>query len=250
MGGGECYNTTCSTSWLVVSPLIPLGESGDVALKRTPPQWTARGSRVTICVASLGDYRSQPRSEVVRPAACPGPPSGFRPRSEAVPNVHVAPTPETRSYALLVICSKLDRASRPPPTYSHDETHGTKSAHMHRPSTPASGRIRRLPHAPARTLSNCGCSVARYMHRSEHPRTAVDALTTSPVPRDKQRGITGLHAKDITITKAEPASPRIPSVARARITAQVHWHFSDYCAFDSRGPTACEQLTSRRTLPS
>ena len=35
VGGGECYNTTCSTSWLVVSPLIPLGESGDVALKST-----------------------------------------------------------------------------------------------------------------------------------------------------------------------------------------------------------------------
>ena len=142
-------------------------------LRRTPPLWTARGRRVTTCFASLGDSRSQPRSEVVRPADRPGPPSGFRPRSEAVPNVHVASTPETRSYALLVIRSKLDRAPRPLPTYSHDETHGTKPAHMHRPSTPAPRLIRlsatrtcpnalelrllrRPPHAPSRAPSNCG----------------------------------------------------------------------------------------------
>ena len=27
----HCYNTTCSTSWFVVSPFIPLGEFGDSA---------------------------------------------------------------------------------------------------------------------------------------------------------------------------------------------------------------------------
>ena len=135
VGGGKCYNTTCSTSWLVVSPLIPLGESGDDALGRTPPPWTASGRRVTICFASLGDSRSQPRSEVVRPADRPGPPSGFRPRSEAVPNVHVASIPETFSYALHSIRSKFDHVSRPLPTCSHDETPSTKPAYMHRPST-------------------------------------------------------------------------------------------------------------------
>ena len=186
VGGGECYNTTCSPSWLVVSPLIPLREFGDDAFEHTPLSGAACGYHVTTCFASLGDFRSQPRSEVVRPADYPGPPSDFRPQSEAVPNVHIAPTPETRSYALLVIRSKLDRASRPLPTYSHDKTHDTKLAHMHRPSTPVPRRIRRLPHVPARTLSNCSCSVVCHMHRPEHPRTAVNALTTSPVPRDKQ----------------------------------------------------------------
>ena len=132
---GFCYNTTCSTSWLVVSQLIPLGESEDDALRRTPPPSTACGRRVTICFASLGDSRSQSRSEVVWPADRPGPPSGFRLRSEAVPNVYVVSTPETRSYALHVIRSKLDRASRLLPTCSHDETHSTKPAYMHRPST-------------------------------------------------------------------------------------------------------------------
>ena len=100
VGGGECYNTTCSPSWLAVSPLIPLREFGDDAFEHTPLSGTAGDYRVTICFASLGDLQSQPRSEGIRAADRPGPPSGFRPQSEVDPNVHVALTPETCLYVL------------------------------------------------------------------------------------------------------------------------------------------------------
>ena len=58
--------TTCSPSWLSVSPLIPLREFGDDAYERTPLLGIAGDYCVTICFASLGDRPSQPRSEDVR----------------------------------------------------------------------------------------------------------------------------------------------------------------------------------------
>ena len=92
--------TTCSPSWLSVSPLIPLKEFGDDAYERTPLLGIAGDYRATTCFASLSDCPRQPRSEGVRATGPRDRPLASDLGTEVDPDVHAALTPETRLYAL------------------------------------------------------------------------------------------------------------------------------------------------------